>query len=157
MIDPITAVGLATSAFNILKQGLSAGKDIQEMSGTLAKWGAAFSDFQYAENQAKNPPWYNFKGSDAESAIEIFAQRKKMEAMRKEIKEYISWNYGPSAWDEVLQIEGEMRRQRKQDLYRKEEFKRAVIEWTLGILIATSAAAAVTFILYHWGRYQGKW
>ena len=27
-----------------------------------------------------------------------------------------------------------MRRQRKQDLYRKEEFKRAVIEWTLGIL-----------------------
>lgn len=157
MIDPFTAVGLATSAFNILKQGLSAGKDIQEMSGTLAKWGAAFSDFQYAENQAKNPPWYNFKGSDAESAIEIFAQRKKMEAMRKEIKEYISWNYGPSAWDEVLAIEGEMRRQRKQELYRKEEFKRAVIEWTLGILIATSAASAVIFVLYHWGRYQGKW
>ena len=40
-----------------------------------------------------------------QSAIEIFAQRKKMEAMRKEIKEYISWNYGPSAWDEVLHIE----------------------------------------------------
>jgi hypothetical protein len=157
MIDPLTAVGLATSAFNILKQGLTAGKDIQEMSGTLAKWGAAFSDFQYAEHQSKNPPWYNFKGSDAESAIEIFAQRKKMEAMRKEIKEYISWNYGPSAWDEVLAIEGEMRRQRKQDLYRKEEFKRAVIEWTLGILIATSTATAVGFILYHWGRYQGKW
>jgi hypothetical protein len=50
-----------------------------------------------------------------------------------------------------------MRRQRKQDLYRKEEFKRAVIEWTLGILIATSTAAVVGFILYHWGRYQGKW
>ena len=50
MIDPITAVGLATSAFNILKQGISAGKDIQEMSGTLAKWGSAFSDFQYAED-----------------------------------------------------------------------------------------------------------
>ena len=34
MIDPVTAVGLATSAFNIIKQGISAGKDIQEMSGT---------------------------------------------------------------------------------------------------------------------------
>ncbi len=157
MIDPLTAVGLATSAFNILKQGLSAGKDIQEMSGTLAKWGAAFSDFQYAEHQSKNPPWYNFKGSDAESAIEIFAQRKKMEAMRKEIKEYISWNYGPSAWEEVLQIEGEMRKQRKQDLYRKEEFKRAVIEWTLGIIISCSTAGAITFIIYHWGRYRGQW
>ena len=55
MIDPITAVGLATSAFNILKQGISAGKDIQEMSGTLSKWGSAFSDFQYAEDKSKNP------------------------------------------------------------------------------------------------------
>jgi len=45
MIDPITAVGLATSAFNILKQGISAGKDIQEMSGTLAKWGPLFLIF----------------------------------------------------------------------------------------------------------------
>jgi hypothetical protein len=53
MIDPVTAVGLATSAFNILKQGISAGKDIQEMSGTLAKWGAAFSDFQYAEDKTR--------------------------------------------------------------------------------------------------------
>ena len=53
MIDPVTAVGLATSAFNILKQGISAGKDIQEMSGTLAKWGSAFSDFQYAEDKTK--------------------------------------------------------------------------------------------------------
>ena len=77
--------------------------------------------------------------------------------MRKEIKEYISWNYGPSAWEEVLQIEGEMRRQRKQDLYRKEEFKRAIVEWTVGLLIAFSASAAVIFVLYHWGKYQGKW
>ena len=27
------------------------------MSGTLAKWGAAFSDFQYAEDKTKNPPF----------------------------------------------------------------------------------------------------
>ena len=54
MIDPFTAVGLATSAFNILKQGISAGKDIQEMAGTLSKWGSAFSDFQYAEDKIKN-------------------------------------------------------------------------------------------------------
>lgn len=157
MIDPITAVGLATSAFNILKQGLSAGKDIQEMSGTLAKWGAAFSDFQYAEHQAKNPPWYNFKGSDAESAIEIFAQRKKMEAMRKEIKEFISWNYGPSAWEEVLHIEAQMRKQRKEELYRKEEFKRAVIEWTVGTFAVVTGAAIVVAVIWLIGKNQGRW
>ena len=89
MIDPLTAVGLATSAFNILKQGISAGKDIQEMSGTLAKWGSAFSDFQYAEEKTKNPPMYKMLSDNSANAIEIFAQKKKMEQMRKEIKDHI--------------------------------------------------------------------
>ncbi len=53
MIDPVTAVGLATSAFNILKQGISAGKDIQEMSGTLAKWGAAFLIFNMRKTRRR--------------------------------------------------------------------------------------------------------
>ena len=88
MIDPVTAVGLATVAFNVLKQGISAGKDIQEMSGTLAKWGAAFSDFQYAEDKTKNPPFYKMMSDNSSSAIEIFAHKKKMEAMRKEIKDH---------------------------------------------------------------------
>ena len=110
MIDPFTAVGLATSAFNILKQGISAGKDIQEMAGTLSKWGSAFSDFQYAEDKIKNPPFYKMMSDNSANAIEIFAQKKKMETMRAEIKDHISWTYGPSAWKEVLAIEGEMRR-----------------------------------------------
>ena len=86
MIDPFTAVGLATSAFNILKQGISAGKDIQEMSGTLAKWGSAFSDFQYAEEKTKNPPMYKMLSDNSANAIEIFAQKKKMEQMRKTVR-----------------------------------------------------------------------
>ncbi len=69
MIDPITAVGLATSAFNILKQGINAGKDIQEMSGALAKWGSAFSDFSYAEDKAKNPPFYKMMSDNSANFI----------------------------------------------------------------------------------------
>ena len=64
MIDPVTAVGLATSAFNAIKQGISVGRDLQDMSGQLSQWGKAFSDFSYAEDKAQNPPWYKFKGSD---------------------------------------------------------------------------------------------
>ena len=56
MIDPVTAVGLATSAFNAIKQGISVGRDLQDMSGQLSQWGKAFSDFSYAEDKAQNPP-----------------------------------------------------------------------------------------------------
>ena len=157
MIDPVTAVGLATSAFNILKQGISAGKDIQEMSGTLAKWGSAFSDFQYAEDKTKNPPFYKMMSDNSANAIEIFAQKKKMEAMRKEIKDHISWTYGPSAWKEVLAIEGEMRRIRREQAYRKQEAIDNTINFLLGTVIFLIASAGVVTGFYYLGRYQGKW
>tara|TARA_R110000764_G_scaffold12604_3_gene36869 strand:- start:15 stop:488 length:474 start_codon:yes stop_codon:yes gene_type:complete len=157
MIDPITAVGLATSAFNILKQGISAGKDIQEMSGTLAKWGSAFSDFQYAEDKTKNPPFYKMMSDNSANAIEIFAQRKKMQQMRKEIKDHISWTYGPSAWEEVLAIEGAMRKIRKEEAYKKQEFIDNTINFVVGTVVFTIAAVGVGTSLYYLGRYQGKW
>jgi len=157
MIDPVTAVGLATSAFNILKQGISAGKDIQEMSGTLAKWGSAFSDFQYAEDKTKNPPFYKMMSDNSSNAIEIFAQKKKMESMRKEIKDHISFVYGPSAWEEVLAIEGEMRRIRKAEAYKKQEAIDNAINFVVGSVIFLVAGAGVVTGMYYLGRYQGKW
>jgi hypothetical protein len=157
MIDPITAVGLATSAYNAIKQGVAVGRELQDITGQLGKWGKAYSDFSFAEEQIKNPPWYKFKGSDTHSAIEIFAQRKKMSEMRNEIKSFISFQYGPSAWDEVLQIEAQMRKKRKEEIYRKEEFKRALIEWTVGILLVLSGIIGLAIVLYFMGRSQGKW
>ena len=157
MIDPITAAGIATSAFNAIKHGISVGRDLQDMTGQLSQWGKAFSDFNYAEEKSKNPPWYSFKGSDEETALEIFAQKKKMENMRKEIKNYISWHYGPSAWEEVLAIEAKMRKQRKEELYRKEEFKRQVLEWTVGILVTVTGAGVLAVIFWFIGREQGRW
>tara|TARA_R110001632_G_scaffold24530_3_gene68309 strand:+ start:557 stop:1030 length:474 start_codon:yes stop_codon:yes gene_type:complete len=157
LIDPLTAVGLATSAFNILKQGISAGKDIQEMSGTLAKWGSAFSDFQYAEDKLKNPPFYKMMSDNSASAIEIFAQKKKMQEMRKQIKDHISWTYGPSAWEEVLAIEAEMRRIRKEEAYKKQEFIDNCINWVIGSLVVLSGVAGMVFVLYLVGKQQGKW
>jgi hypothetical protein len=157
VIDPVTAVGLATSAFNAIKHGISVGRDLQDMTGQLSKWGQAFSDFNYAEEKTKNPPWYSFKGSDEETALEIFAQKRKMEEMRKEIKNFISWNYGPSAWEEVLAIEAQMRKKRKEELYRKEELKRSIIEYTVGILAAASGVAILAGIIWLVGRDQGRW
>jgi len=157
VIDPITACGLATSAFNAIKQGIAVGRDLQDMTGQLSQWGKAFSDFTYAEEKSKNPPWYSFKGSDNETAIQIFAEKKKMENMRNEIKSFISWNYGPSAWEEVLAIEAQMRKQRKEELYRREELKRTIIEYTVGILAAASGVAIIAGIIWLIGRDQGRW
>ena len=108
-MDPVSCVALATGAYKTLRAAISTGKDIQEMTGTLSQWGKAFSDFSNLEEREKNPPFWKktFKGSDEETALEIFANKKKMEQMRAEIKDHISFTYGPSAWKEVLAIEAE--------------------------------------------------
>ena len=110
-MDPVSCVALATGAYKTLRAAISTKKDIQQMSGTLAQWGKAFSDFSNLEEREKIPFWKKtFKGSDEETALEIFANKKKMEQMRAEIKDHISFTYGPSAWKEVLRIEADMRR-----------------------------------------------
>jgi len=158
-MDPVSCVALATGAYKTLKAAISTGKDIQQMSGTLAQWGKAFSDFSNLEEREKNPPFWKktFKGSDEETALEIFANKKKMEQMRTEIKDHISFTYGPSAWKEVLQIEAQMRKKRKQELYRKQEMIDNAINWAIGLTIFATGTAVLLGLFYVIGRAQGRW
>jgi len=150
---------MATGAFKGLKAAIGAGKDLQQMTGQLANWGKAFSDFTNIEEREKNPPFWKktFKGSDEETAIEIFANKKKMEQMRAEIKDHISWTYGPSAWKEVLSIEARMRKQRKDELYRKQEQMDALINFAIGFVIFLVSGSILFVSFYLLGQWQGRW
>tara|TARA_R100000329_G_scaffold65031_1_gene57610 strand:- start:507 stop:983 length:477 start_codon:yes stop_codon:yes gene_type:complete len=158
-MDPVSCVALATGAYKTLRAAISTGKDIQEMSGTLAQWGKAFSDFSNLEEREKNPPWWKqtFKGSDEETALEIFANKKKMEQMRSEIKDHISFTYGPSAWKEVLAIEARMRKQRKDELYKKQERIDAAINFAIGAVIFCISGGLLFLLFYALGKWQGRW
>ena len=158
-MDPISCVAMATGAFKGLKAAIGAGKDIQEMTGQLANWGKAFSDFTNLEEREKNPPFWKktFKGSDEETALEIFANKKKMEQMRAEIKEHITWHYGKSAWDEVLAIEASMRKRRKDELYRKQQQVDTAINFAIGAIIFAVSGGLLFLFFYIWGKYQGRW
>jgi len=158
-MDPVSCVMMATGAFKALKSAIGAGKDLQDMTSQLSTWGKAFSDFTNLEEREKNPPFWKkaFKGSDEETALEIFANKKKMEQMREEIKDHISWNYGPAAWKEVLAIEAEMRRRRKEELYRKQERIDGAINFSIGAIIFLISGGILFLIFYIIGKYQGRW
>lgn len=158
-MDPISCVTLAAGAFKTIKSAIAAGRDLQDMTSQLSTWGKAFSDFSNLEERQKNPPWWQktFKGSDEETALEIFAHKKKMESMREEIRGHISWNYGPKAWEEVLQIEASMRKRRKEELYKKQERIDAIINWTVGIIAFGVGASILIGVFWLIGSYQGRW
>ena len=135
MIDPITAISAATAAFGYLKKGIAVGKDLQDMGGQLSKWAGAIADLDFADRQNQKPPWYKALGGGVEAqAMEIFAAKQKAASMRQELKDYISVMYGPSKWQEILEIEADLRKQKREHEHRRMEIKQAIIEWTLGTI-----------------------
>jgi len=160
MIDPITAVGMATAAYNGIKSAIATGKEISEMGSTLNQWASSIADLDFAHKQAENPPFFKkmFGASEIEqNALEVWAQKKKAQDMRNELRSYISLYYGPSAWDEIVRIEAQMRKDRKRAIYEAEERKQMILEWIVGIIAAGVASLIIGFIIWYIGGTQGKW
>jgi hypothetical protein len=136
MIDPITAISAATAAFGYLKKGIAVGKDLQDMGGQLSKWAGAIADLEFADRQNQKPPWYKALGGGVQAqAMEIFAAKQKAAAMRQELKDYISLMYGPSKWQEILEIEADLRKQKREHEHRRMEIKQKIIEWSAGFVL----------------------
>ena len=158
MIDPVTAVGLATTAFNGIKQAIAMGKDIQDMSGQLGSWAKAISDVDYAHKKAEKPKWWKKLGGGVQAnAMEVWLHKKKADEMREELKSHISTFYGPLAWKEILRIEAQMRKEQQEAVYAAQEMKEQIIQWSVGILLVLIATGIMSGIVYWIGITQGKW
>lgn len=131
MVDPISAMALASSAFQALKKGVTIGKELHSMSKSLSTWMSAVSDIDRAHHEAKNPPLFRklFYGKTVEQeAVELFTQKKQLQNQRDELRKLISSMCGPSAWQELLRMEADIRKQRKETLYAQREARRHFIE-----------------------------
>ncbi len=160
MIDPITAVATATAAFNTIKQGFAVGREVESMAGDLGRWMSAVSDIRKAEEYNKKPPLFKklFQaGSVEEEALQIFMAKKKAQDMREELKNIISMTRGPSAWEELLKTEADIRKKRQQAIYDQQERRRKILE----IIMVTVGVAAICGLLigmvYLVGLDRGKW
>ena len=139
MIEIVAAVSAASGAFNAIKQGFAAGREIESMAGDLSRWMGAVSDIRKADEYNKKPPLikklFN-AGAVEEEAMQIFMAKKKAEDMRAELKQIISFTRGPSAWEELLRTEADIRKKRQQAIYDQKERQRKLLEWiAIGFLV----------------------
>ncbi len=142
-MDPISAMTTASAAFGAIKKGFQIGRDIESMASDLSRWMGAMSDLDMLEKEAKNPPIFKklFAGKSVEQeAIETFAAKQKAEAQRYELKQWIGMTMGRSKWDELVKMEGSIRKQRQETLYKQRQRRRKFVEivaWILMILLAS--------------------
>ena len=144
MVDPITALATATSAFNLIKKGFSVGRDVESMGKDIGRWMGAMSDLKKADEYAQKPPIFKkifAAGSVEEEAMQAFMAKKKAEDMRDELRQLITHTRGLSAWQELLTTEADIRKKRQQAIYDQKERQKAVLEIiaVIGLVIFIAA------------------
>jgi hypothetical protein len=82
---------------------------------------------------------------------------RKFKEMSEYLKNEISFVYGPSAWKEVLAIEAQQRKRRKDELYRKQEQVDAAINFAIGAFIFAISGGILFAAFYFLGKWQGRW
>jgi cell division septal protein FtsQ len=115
---------------------ISAGRDLESCINDVSRWMKAASDIDQAEKQAKNPPLFKkLQGADTvqQQALQVYAAKKKLEAQRAELKQYLQMTYGPQSWADLIHLEGRIRKERQEMIYKQQEMRQQIVE---GIAIA---------------------
>ena len=153
MFDPVTVtavLGTATSAFNSLKKGFAAAREIESMQSDLSRWMKASSDIDQAVKNTKNPPFYRkfLSGETVEqAAVQAFTGKKQLEQQRYDLQQFIKFRYGTKAWDDLLKMEADIRKERTEKIYARQRLKQQIIE---GFFIFLLICTVIGFIFFVW-------
>ena len=145
-MDPISAIAAATTAYNAIKKGFKVGKEIEGMSKDLGRWMGAIQEVKEGHTKAKGRSF----GSVEEEALESFAALKKAQQMEHELRQFVNFNYGHNAWNEVIRIQVDIRKKKKEAI---EEAKRKQAQMVeniiLGVLVVffLGAVGAVLYLI----------
>ena len=158
MIEVMAAVSAATSAFGAIRKGFEVGRDIESMAGDLSRWMGAVSDIKKAEEYNNKPPLFKklfAAGSIEEEALQIFMAKKKADDMREQLRQIITYTRGPSAWQELIKTEADIRKKRQAMIYAQKVRQRFWVE--VGVSIVLGGLIVVGVVWFGMWVYEYKY
>ena len=154
MLDPASisaAVALSSTAFNSLRKAFAVGRDIESMGNDLSRWMKANSDIDQAVKSTKRPPFYKkfLSGSSVEqAAVQSVIAKKTLEKQRIELQNYIRFTFGTKAWDDLIRMEGKIRKERQEAIYKKEQLKQQILEYFFIALLIITVFGFILFLFW---------
>ncbi len=101
-------ISVAVAAFAAIKSGVKLGKDAQSMMQDIGKMWGAIDEVRGEHKKKKKSPFT----SANEEALETFAALKKAEDLERELEKVVKMTRGFYAWQELLKIRGQIKRER---------------------------------------------
>ena len=144
MIDPVTAFGVAVTAFNTVQKLVKAGKEIENVAGQLGKWYSAVQSFNESaakkEQDLKKGKFLG-KGSVEQEALDIVVHRQQLKKMEYELYILIAGVYGQEAYQSMMAERVRIKRQREQAVKIAKQRKKEMIAngfYLLGIVFLSA-------------------
>ena len=138
MLDPVSALAIATSAYNALKRGIELGRELSDMGNQLGAWAGAVADVKSAEEEAKDPPLFKkliSSGSVEQEAMQALVARKKIEQQERELRELIVYKWGTDAYVEMMRDRARIKDTRERALLNQRRKMRKLIQNVLTVTV----------------------
>jgi hypothetical protein len=129
-MDPATIAlvfGAAKSAFSAIQQGIKFGKDIQSMTGDVAKLYGSVAKLTQAAADPPKPRLFS-KLTAEEIALDAVQKRKQAAEWAEKVKNEFIAIHGLNGWDEVLREITKVRKEQKLLEERRKREREQLIE-----------------------------
>ena len=135
-MDPISLFMAATAAFNTVKKLVEAGREVEDVLGQIGSWMGKVSELNALDN--KKPSIFKRIGSGKSVEQEAMEQLQRREAVRKQHLELISMvklRYGPQAFDELMQIQRQIKLKREREIIFQAQRRKDVVMYAGAAII----------------------
>ena len=156
MPDPLSvtaAIALAGKCINGVTKAVNSGRELESAMGHISRWFECVSDINAAERRAKKPSLFK-KLTDSKSceqaAFDTLIAKRKMAEGRKQIYELVTYTWGKEAWNDLVQMEREIRAERQRQVHARAEFKRKTADFifvSLGCIAIVGLLVGFVYIL----------
>ena len=138
MIEVATAISLASSAYAGIKKAMEMGKEAQDVAEFFGRWFEAKEQIgevqQYANNPSMMAKMFSSKSVEAQ-ALQVTSARYKIQAMEKELREYLIYTGQVDFYEDMMKERRIIRQSRLLAAKRKAEKRAFMLNVLLYLLV----------------------
>ena len=150
MVEVATAISLASSAYAGIKKAMEMGREAQDVAEFFGRWFEAKEQVNEVQQYANNPSMMAkiFSGKSVEAqALQVTSARYKIQAMEKELREYLIYTGQVDFYEDMMRERRTIRQARLLAAKRKAE-KRALILNVMAVTVGMGIASFVVVGLF---------